>query len=83
MIPEPLFCGGLLQDTLCFIDGQTDLGDLSIHLDHWLLTRLGMRGAATIYSVCAIDNWLPCPSSSESLNRVMEGIGNKGTEIGA
>lgn len=42
-----------------------------------------MHGEATLHSVDVIKNWLFCPSSSESLDEVMENMDDDGTKVGA
>lgn len=51
MIFEPLYSSDLSKDSLCLIDGNRGLGVLSTHSGHLIVTRLKIRGAATIHPV--------------------------------
>lgn len=74
MILKHLFYGGLSKATFCLISGNPGHEDLSAHQSRWLVTRPGMRGAATIRSASVTKNWLCLSSPFDFLDRAMEFI---------
>lgn len=58
-------------------------GDLSAHLDRWLVTGSAMPGVSTLRSVGVIKNWLSFYFSSDSLDRFMEGLDDKDSKFWA